>query len=386
MSREQIKTFGLFILFVLQICVLTAQNGVYDVRFQIGQSSDCAINEAYFDIEIKATDANSTFRLADQNYRFSFNREVLANPRVVEELDISGNITEGVHAPSIYSSHVLLGSVDTIVSYGFELVGGVGYEIGTEWVSVGRLGFDILDTTSCVDLKWHSRNLFPYTFISEKFEERYYIMREGEFSDLQGCIPELCKPLPIELSSFEGVADDCEIQLTWQTFTETNSNYFIIQESTNGLIFSDLDRVGAAGFSQLPLDYLYIDERVGVYNYYRLKAVDLDGSYEYSDVIKVDSDCYSPDIVNGVTSVYPNPIKTGQSLRIQVYTDRVEAFAGLVLMDVLGSVLYKKQLGLDEGANTISYIIPQELSPGIYLLQIKGDNWLTTPQKLVITK
>lgn len=387
MSREQTTIFWLFvILLVSPSYVLIAQNGVYDVRFEIGQSSDCDINEAYFDIEIKAADANSTFRLADQNYRFSFNREVLANPRVVKELDISGNITEGVNAPSIYSPHLLLGSIDTVVSYGFELVGGIGYEVGTDWVTVGRMGFDILDPNGCVDLKWHNRSVFPYTFVSEKFDERYYIMNEGSFFDLQGCIPELCKPLPIELSTFKGMADNCKIQLTWQTVTESNSSHFIIQESTNSLTFSDLDRVEAAGFSQLPLDYLYVDERVGVYNYYRLKAVDLDGSYEYSDVIKVDSDCYSPDVINGVTSVYPNPIKTGHSLKVQVYTNRIQPLAGLVLMDVLGSVSYKKRLGLDEGANTISCIIPQELSPGIYLLQINGDNWFATPQKLVITK
>jgi len=69
----------------------------------------------------------------EQNYRFSFNRAALANPRIVEELTISGFIG-GADLPqmrtlgfTLFSPHNLTGSLDTVMSYNVELAGGDGY-------------------------------------------------------------------------------------------------------------------------------------------------------------------------------------------------------------------------------------------------------------------
>ncbi len=363
-----------------------AQTGKYDIQFTIGKSADCLLGEAYFDIEIKAADANSTFRISDQNYRFSFNRKALANPRIIEEFEIGGIIDEGPNAFSLYSEHSLNGSVDTVVSYGFELSGGVGYFIGEEdWIPVGRVGFDIMDTTACVELKWHDSNTFPSTFIGEIINSDLYVARENSFTNFEGCISDICQPLPIELTSFTGEEKDCRIDLVWQTQTETNSSHFIVQESSDGLSFSDLERVEAAGFSAVLLTYNFTDEISGVYNYYRLKQVDLDGSYEYSKMIRVASDCYEPDIINGITDLYPNPTTNGRAVRVHVYTDNIQRSAELVLRAISGRIIYEKNIALDGGANTVSFI-PENLPAGMYLLQIKSDDWFSKPQKLVLTE
>jgi len=323
-----------------------AQTGKYDIQFAIGTSADCDLGEAYFDIEIKAADANSTFRISDQNYRFSFNRKALANPRIVEEFEVSGIIDEGPNAFSLYSDHSLNGSIDTVVSYGFELGAGVGYFIGEEdWTPVGRIGFDIVDTTACVELTWHDSGTFPSTFIGEIINgSDLYVARENSFTNYVGCISDLCQPLPIELTSFTGEEKDCKIDLTWQTLTETNSSHFIVQESNDGMSFSDAERIEAAGFSGVLLTYNFTDETTGVYNYYRLKQVDLDGSYEYSKIIRIESDCYEPGIINGITDLYPNPASNERAVRVHVYTDNIQTSAELVLQDISGRIMYKKNI------------------------------------------
>ncbi len=379
------KKILLVTLLALSVSSLFAQNGRYDVQFKVGQSADCDLGEAYFDIEIKAMDANSTFRVSDQNYRFSFNDDAITNPRIAEEFDISGLIQEGPNAPSFYSSHSLNGSTGTIVSYGFELLQGIGYFIGEDWVPVGRVVFDVVDTTACVNLQWHDSGTFPSTFIGEKFDNELYVTRENSFTHLEECIRDLCRPLPIELSSFSGEEINCEIELIWQTLTETNSSHFMVQKSKDGVTFSDLDRVEAARFSNAPLSYNYIDETPGIYNYYRLKQVDLDGSYEYSYIIKIDSDCYEPGIINGITEIYPNPTNTGRTIRVQVYTSDIQTGADLIIRDISGRLMYCKNIALDAGANTVAFI-PDRLTPGLYFVQVRSDEWFSQPQKLVIVE
>lgn len=371
---------------LLQTIQIVAQTGRYDIQFAIGKSADCTLKEAYFDIEIKAENANSTFRASDQNYRFSFNREALENPRIVEEFEVAGNILDGPNAVSLYSPHSLNGSVDTVVSYGFELSGGVGYFIGEEdWTKVGRVAFDIVDTSACVNLIWHDSNTFPSTFIGEKFNGSLYVARENSFTNLESCIGELCVPLPIELISFTGEERECEVDLTWQTQTETNSSHFIVEESRDGVSFFELERVEAAGFSNVHRTYYYTDEAPGTYNYYRLKMVDFDGSSEYSDIIKVESGCYEPGIINGITDIYPNPTFNGRAVRVHVYAGQIETTAQLVLRDISGRLMYEKNIMLDTGANTVSFI-PENLSPGLYFLQVKSEGWFSQPQKLVVVE
>jgi len=70
--------------------------------------------------------------MSEQNYRFSFTRDELSNPRISKELTISGFVpggpgTNGTNGFTLYSPHNLVGSLDTVVSYNVELAGGDGY-------------------------------------------------------------------------------------------------------------------------------------------------------------------------------------------------------------------------------------------------------------------
>jgi hypothetical protein len=116
---------------------------------------------------------------------------------------------------------------------------------------------------------------------------------------------EAATPLPIELISFtaQPIADG-DVQLAWQTASETNNDYFTIEKSRDAEDWRIVNTVAAAGNSTQPLSYTNIDENpyAGI-SYYRLKQTDFDGQYSYSAVRLVNID----DLKSSPINVYPNP-------------------------------------------------------------------------------
>lgn len=98
-----------------------------------------------------------------------------------------------------------------------------------------------------------------------------------------------CVPLPIELMLFEGTNNKDYNHLTWGTATELNSHYFAVETSENAMDWKLLSMIPAAQNSNTPIYYEYKDffYKRDKINYYRLKQIDLNGDYEYSNIISV---------------------------------------------------------------------------------------------------
>lgn len=99
-------------------------------------------------------------------------------------------------------------------------------------------------------------------------------------------------PLPIELVNFNASPDGDIVKLTWTTLSEINNDYFCIERSLNGNIFEEIGRISGSGNSNNIIKYYYYDNRayINTLLYYRLKQVDFDGTFEYSNVIPVSRD------------------------------------------------------------------------------------------------
>ena len=95
-------------------------------------------------------------------------------------------------------------------------------------------------------------------------------------------------PLPVELMSFTGMEYQNEIQLNWTTATEVNNDYFEVERSLDAVHFDIIGKVAGGGTSSEVLKYQLIDPSpVAGINYYRLKQVDYDGTFEYSFILPV---------------------------------------------------------------------------------------------------
>ena len=188
-------------LFLISVSTFsTAQTGTFDVRMVI-DSIDCANSKLFIDLQVRADNPGQEYFLGDQNYRFSFNRNVLANPALVQELDVTGFIPggPGTLGFSFYSPHSLTGSLDTIVSYNLELSGGDGiFVTDTDYINVGRMSLDILDFNTPISMRWH-RDIptdFPKTFVGQNYNGDLIPTFEGSYLDYYQDLSSACSNTP----------------------------------------------------------------------------------------------------------------------------------------------------------------------------------------------
>lgn len=107
--------------------------------------------------------------------------------------------------------------------------------------------------------------------------------------------------LPIKLSYFKAINKGDVVELYWETYSEVNNDFFTIQRSKDGLVWSDISKQKGAGNSNINLSYNDIDYNPyeGV-SYYRLKQTDFDGKVSFSKLQMVN-------ITNASIAFYPNP-------------------------------------------------------------------------------
>lgn len=96
-------------------------------------------------------------------------------------------------------------------------------------------------------------------------------------------------PLPVELTFFRAEIIENKSVLTWQTSSEENNSGFEVERSTDGENFETIGFVEGNGTTLEVQNYTYIDNNpTNGINYYRLRQVDFDGAFEYSDVVNVE--------------------------------------------------------------------------------------------------
>ncbi|MGI4871713.1 MAG: FG-GAP-like repeat-containing protein, partial [Janthinobacterium lividum] len=95
-------------------------------------------------------------------------------------------------------------------------------------------------------------------------------------------------PLPVELTTFTAEAQGTTALLRWTTASEHNSDHFEVEASADGTAFGRIGTVAAQGSSLTAHAYRFVDAQLAGYGspqvYYRLRQVDLDGTFAYSPV------------------------------------------------------------------------------------------------------
>ena len=374
------KTTTFILIFFLSMSFNAfAQNGMYDVRFNIN-AVDCENNKILVDIDVRANSSTTTFNLTDQNFRFSYSREAVE----LGSVEIANQNLVGFVPPfSFYDPHTLTGSIDTVVSYNVILAGGDGVLITTDWLTIGTISFTILDASQCLELKWHDHapENFPPTFIGEKVNGVLYAVNEGNYYNTSVC-PNDCLPaLPIELSSFTAQENNCQVNLEWTTASEINNAYFVVEKSEDGRVFEAMGTVEAVGNSNNTTYYSFKDEVVTDFSYYRLTQVDLDGTSTSSDIVSVKSSCTFSDVENEISSVYPNPVSNG-NVRVVFNASSAHPDAMITITDVLGRPVASYPLPIEAGSNFYSFSA-DNLAEGSYVVKIFDDSWSIPAQSFI---
>ena len=117
--------------------------------------------------------------------------------------------------------------------------------------------------------------------------------------------------LPIILQEFTTSVNSNNINLHWTTASEINNSHFEIQRSIDGHTWTAIGQVSGAGTTTTAHHYTFIDHNPALgYNYYRLKQVDFDGAYDYSEIVSAalrgsGSLTMSPNPVNDILYLAP---------------------------------------------------------------------------------
>jgi hypothetical protein len=170
-------------------------------------------------------------------------------------------------------------------------------------------------------------------------------------------------PLPVELISFTGWNQGTANKLQWVTATEQNTALYVIEKSISKGIWTSIGEKTAAGNSNQRLTYDFTDNNPVVGdNYYRLKMIDIDGSFSYSNNINIP---LIEAVVNNFNNIYPNPTESILNIEIQA-TESYDT--KVIVYDLLGKKLFEKQVSIDKGLNTFQFDFSQ-LSKSTYLIQ-----------------
>lgn len=179
--------------------------------------------------------------------------------------------------------------------------------------------------------------------------------------------------LPVTLARFDGTLLDNAISLAWATTEEMGSRYFDIERSSDTREFVRVGRVEMAGNSRTTQQYRFLDTKpLPGTNYYRLRIVDLDGSFEISRLIAID---------NGANSVAFVLLGNPASSREIRFLLKNEDASYIDLYDLSGKAI---RFSLIRTGSEFVLKPTSQLSSGLYLLSLRNVNTVALTRKVLV--
>jgi len=198
----------------------------------------------------------------------------------------------------------------------------------------------------------------------------YFVTVPSTAIDFTWALSSTPSPLPVELLYFSALANENhQVNLLWETATETNSWKFEVERSSDGVAFEKIISTPAAGNSNTPISYLQTDRSPlpGI-SYYRLIETDFDGQTQTSQVVSVNLDGKN---TGSPLQVFPNPASH------EVYVIGMQPSSVIELYDFKGDLMSRRST---ENNNEIFKIDLSTYSKGIYFLKDGNGN----SQKLLV--
>ena len=188
--------------------------------------------------------------------------------------------------------------------------------------------------------------------------------------------------LPVELTSFNAALNKNTVELLWTTATETNNSGFEVERSTDNTNYKKIGFIKGNGTSSEFHTYKFIDNNLSSAGkfYYRLKQVNLDGTFEYSKVINVAMN--TPDKFE-LSQNYPNPFNPTTTISFRLPE---KALVTLKVYNILGqkvAVLLNGQK--DAGSYQINFDAGN-LSSGIYIYKLSTNTGISAVKKMTLLK
>jgi hypothetical protein len=214
-------------------------------------------------------------------------------------------------------------------------------------------------------------NITSGTFVTGNYAvSNYFFCRQPGVTNFSPfTVSNFGTELPIELISFQANCEgDKQVDVTWSTASEHNTSHFVVEKSRDGVNWTTLNTMGAAGNSTTVIEYTLTDNNVSSgTTYYRLTQFDNDGASETFNVASVNCGAQLEITSNLVT--YPNP--SNGSFYVDFYTHDITGPSLISVVDSRGVIIYRQDVLVEKGSN-VFHIEDLEAAPGMYYIQVSN--------------
>lgn len=191
----------------------------------------------------------------------------------------------------------------------------------------------------------------------------------------------MCSPLPVQFLSVEATLIDRNVCIKWTTATESNNDFFTVERSSDGAQYIDIAQVKGAGTTNSIIDYKVKDihPTAGVY-YYRVRQVDFDGTFAYSEIVSVTVDFpNSSDVI-----LYPNPSFQSEDLQIVLTGLSAQQEVKIEVRNIHGELDHVQFfVTVQDGDASITVSTAGRLQPGLYFISVIIDGEVQTSQVVI---
>ena len=181
-------------------------------------------------------------------------------------------------------------------------------------------------------------------------------------------------PLPISLLDFKAIYGTNQVKIEWITASESNNDFFTVERSTDGKLFSQIAIIKGAGNSNTVINYNSTDNKpIEGIAYYRLKQTDFDGKFKYIAVKSIN--CSQSNIIEPSISAFPNPFSGMLFFEANNLNDN---HLTIEIFDVLGKKIENKEINnILINSASISFDL-SKYNIGVYYYQFSSGNYLKT--------
>jgi photosystem II stability/assembly factor-like uncharacterized protein len=185
--------------------------------------------------------------------------------------------------------------------------------------------------------------------------------------------------VPVELISFNSSVSGNEVTLKWITATELNNSGFEIEKRSSSGDWQKIGFVAGSGTTTENRSYIFTDNALdpGTY-YYRLKQIDYDGSFEYSDEIEIE---VAVPFEFALEQNYPNPFNPTTKIKYSVPND---VLVNIAVYNVLGEKVADLVNTIQKTGNYEINFNANELATGLYLYRMEAGQFVSVKKMLLL--
>ncbi|HSW54439.1 MAG TPA: kelch repeat-containing protein [Ignavibacteriaceae bacterium] len=186
-------------------------------------------------------------------------------------------------------------------------------------------------------------------------------------------------PVPVELTSFIASVIGSDVRLLWETASELNNSGFSVERTSANSEYTEVGFVPGFGTTTEAKSYSFSDQNLQNGNYtYRLKQIDFDGTFEYSQEVEVE---VSTPATFNLEQNYPNPFNPSTSIK---YSVPEPGNIRISVYNTVGEEVAVLVNGFSQAGSFEVTFDASNLSTGVYLYKLQSANSVQTKKMMLL--